>query len=468
MKQDLFKYIYVICCLFQRSDLVLMQLALYSRYWGGGNEPTTARTNLYTCLCTQEFDTSHLPDQVQDQVARLATSSQGARQITGPLTEGPGPTSRPGSLPAPRVACNRPSVGFGRQHILARPVGPSSSTSSSPSSSTSSSPSSSTSSSPLTSSTADGRMARDDPITYEELSVEHKQRYDEIKAQFEVDLIGSFERTRNHGVRWRGFLPEGALDGVDLSTPSEDRTRALRQEVNYAVAHSLHRHSESLINAFERVALRVVQEIMNHQHSPTGPTLGSHKGELPFQTRPPLPYALAAAESHGAPAYVIYKVGGDPMDHQFFSEPPKEIPHGYMCAYIPDSNNPVHSAQKVVGGVSGANADKQAWLATYATGPSHDSMHSAPGLQTAEQISAILRDQFGILPKRRAIGYTKLYPSDYDQIPLPPKYRLPEFTKFSGVEGSSQRKPIRRYRLMHTWFLYFLQSSMLGPRRSHR
>jgi hypothetical protein len=128
---------------------------------------------------------------------------------------------------------------------------------------------------------------------------------------------------------------------------------------------------------------------MKHQHSPTGPTLGSHKGELPFQTRPPLPYALAAAESHGAPAYVVYKVGGDPMDHQFFSEPPKEIPHGYMCAYIPYSNNPVHSSQKAAGGVSGADADKQAWLATYATGPSHDSMHSAPGLQTAEQINAI-------------------------------------------------------------------------------
>jgi hypothetical protein len=47
-----------------------------------------------------------------------------------------------------------------------------------------------------------------------------------------------------------------------------------------------------------------------NQYSPTGPTLGSHKGELPFQTRPPLPYALTAPESHGAPAYVVYKVGG--------------------------------------------------------------------------------------------------------------------------------------------------------------
>jgi hypothetical protein len=144
------------------------------------------------------------------------------------------------------------------------------------------------------------------------------------------------------------------------------------------VAHSLHRHSESLVNAFECVTLRVVQEIMKHQYSPTEPTLGSHKGELPFQAKLPLPYVFAAPESHGSPAYVVYKVGGDPVD-QFFSEPPKEIPHGYICAYIPDSNNPVHSVQRAAGGVSGANADKQVWLAAYATGPSHDSTHSAPG-----------------------------------------------------------------------------------------
>ena len=44
----------------------------------------------------------------------------------------------------------------------------------------------------------------------------------------EADLIGSFERTRNHGIKWKGFSPEGALDNVDLSVPSEERTRALR------------------------------------------------------------------------------------------------------------------------------------------------------------------------------------------------------------------------------------------------
>jgi hypothetical protein len=91
------------------------------------------------------------------------------------------------------------------------------------------------------------------------------------------------------------------------------------------------------------------------------------------------------------------------------------------------------------------DADKQAWLAKYATGSSYDNTYSAPGAQTVDQISAILRDQFGILPNRRTIDYTKPYPSDYELIPLPPNYRLPKFTKFSGSKGSSSIEHVSRY-----------------------
>ena len=45
------------------------------------------------------------------------------------------------------------------------------------------------------------------------------------------------------------------------------------------VAHSLHRHSESLVNELERVAHRIVQEVIKNQYSPSGPILGSHKGK---------------------------------------------------------------------------------------------------------------------------------------------------------------------------------------------
>src|SRR6185436_3544261 len=115
----------------------------------------------------------------------------------------------------------------------------------------------------------------------------HKKKYDEIKALLEADLIGSFERTRNHGIRWKGFSPEDALDNVDLSVPSEECTRVLRQEMNYMVAHALHRHSESLVNGLERMAHRVVQEVIKNQCSPSRPILGSHRGEAPLQSRLP-------------------------------------------------------------------------------------------------------------------------------------------------------------------------------------
>ncbi|KAK1620695.1 hypothetical protein QYE76_026212 [Lolium multiflorum] len=83
----------------------------------------------------------------------------------------------------------------------------------------------------------------------------------------------------------------------------------------------------------------------------------------------------------------------------------------------------------------GSELEKQAWLAKYTTPANLQS--STPAAITADQISTILRDQFGMVPKRRAIGYSKPYPNEYDLIPLPPKYRLPEFSKFSGSDGSS-------------------------------
>ena len=81
---------------------------------------------------------------------------------------------------------------------------------------------------------------------------------------------------------------------MDLSVPSEERTRALRQEMNYMVAHSLHRHSQSLMNELERMAHRVIQEIIKNQYSPSGPTLGSHKEEAMLHSRPVLPFSFAA------------------------------------------------------------------------------------------------------------------------------------------------------------------------------
>jgi hypothetical protein len=54
-------------------------------------------------------------------------------------------------------------------------------------------------------------MARDDPITYEELSAEHKQRYDEIKTQFESDLMALLKGLATMVSGGKGFHPKVLL-----------------------------------------------------------------------------------------------------------------------------------------------------------------------------------------------------------------------------------------------------------------
>ena len=50
-------------------------------------------------------------------------------------------------------------------------------------------------------------------ITYEDLPPEHQQKFDELLEIFKADLIGSYERTRTNGIRWKGFNLEGAQTG---------------------------------------------------------------------------------------------------------------------------------------------------------------------------------------------------------------------------------------------------------------
>ena len=69
-----------------------------------------------------------------------------------------------------RGASRYSPVGFDRQHILARPVGPSSATTSTVGMT---GPQNQAPVPPAT-----------NPVTYEELTPEHQQKYDEVKAQF--------------------------------------------------------------------------------------------------------------------------------------------------------------------------------------------------------------------------------------------------------------------------------------------
>jgi hypothetical protein len=163
-------------------------------------------------------------------------------------------------------------------------------------------------------------LVQDRPITYEELPPEHRAKYDQSKV-FLIPTSSVLSRGPTTITSCgRGSRPRALL--MRWMVPLEECTRALHQEVNYMVAHLLHRHSESLMNTFEHVVVCVIQEILKHQYSPMSSSLGSHKGDISFQTRLPLPYSVATpkAQSGASPVYVMYKTGGILEDCQFFNK----------------------------------------------------------------------------------------------------------------------------------------------------
>jgi hypothetical protein len=63
----------------------------------------------------------------------------------------------------------------------------------------------------------------------------------------------------------------------------------------------------------------------------------------------------------------------------------------------------------------------------------------------ADKIAEIMRDQFVIKPKVNTYSYQTPYPPAYDLIPLPNRYKVPDFTKFSGQDDTSTMEHINRF-----------------------
>jgi len=63
----------------------------------------------------------------------------------------------------------------------------------------------------------------------------------------------------------------------------------------------------------------------------------------------------------------------------------------------------------------------------------------------ADKIAKVMRDQFGIKPKVNTYSYRAPYPPAYDLIPLPNRYKVPDFTKFSGQNDMSTMEHVNRF-----------------------
>jgi hypothetical protein len=84
--------------------------------------------------------------------------------------------------------------------------------------------------------------------------------------------------------------------------------------------------------------------------------------------------------------------------------------------------------------------------------------------------SEMLLKQYGIKPKQQSCMYRTPYPSGYDQIPFPPRFKVPNFTKFSGQDETSSIEHITRFIIqcgevgnIDALRIRLFASSLLGP-----
>jgi hypothetical protein len=52
-------------------------------------------------------------------------------------------------------------------------------------------------------------------------------------------------------------------------------------------------------------------------------------------------------------------------------------------------------------------------------------------------IADVMREQFGLKPKDTGNLYRHPYPEWFERVPLPSRYKVPDFSKFSGQDNVS-------------------------------
>ncbi|KAK1692062.1 hypothetical protein QYE76_008759 [Lolium multiflorum] len=99
-------------------------------------------------------------------------------------------------------------------------------------------------------------------VTYEELLLSSRRNMAEIKATLEADLIGSFRRTRTHGIRWKGsHHKEVELAVAGLATQLKDMaSQAVIRRTWFETIAYEQRHPDLYQDKFKRAVVMVDTE----------------------------------------------------------------------------------------------------------------------------------------------------------------------------------------------------------------
>nr|ABA98754.1 retrotransposon protein, putative, unclassified [Oryza sativa Japonica Group] len=70
----------------------------------------------------------------------------------------------------------------------------------------------------------------------------------------------------------------------------------------------------------------------------------------------------------------------------------------------------------------------------------------------ADRIAKIIEEHFGIKPKQHIYVYRLPYPKWFDRVPLPHRYKVPDFSKFLGQNGTSTMEHFSQFLVLRVNF----------------
>ena len=106
-----------------------------------------------------------------------------------------------------------------------------------------------------------------------------------------------------------------------------------------------------------------------------------------------------------------------------------------MVLYQPSSNQVTQQVARIASAaqpMATPSAQPASAALPIASPASQSASTDGQRIDCVSKIAEVMRDQFGLRPKQQNLMYRTSYPAAYDQLPLPHKYKLPDFTKFSG------------------------------------
>lgn len=292
-------------------------------------------------------------------------------------------------------------------------------------------------------------------VSFEELPEEDQQLIDGLAEDFKLKCMESYGKTQGR-IHKTSRLPQIVISGQKHEDTKLEK-QFVADTIHKSVHNALGNHNKLFVTSLQNVmkevfhgvpidqegmsyfnqetlAAEVNKESMETIHTPGASKAAAtqkspmqytqtQQGVIMKQPTTPSPHKIAPSYQRIIrdvdPAYFSNQIQGSTSQGAQYGEVPQgfhTISGYHTYNYLPHPG--YHNAHNY-------NIQQgQNQRARSATGFNPDEM--------ANRITDMMQSQFGLKPKDQTVMYRRPYPEWFNLVALPPRYRVPGFSKFSG------------------------------------